>query len=45
MGQIVTYGVGGYCVDCHESHPHPLNNLIEVIEVPDEEDEHAVSDN
>ena len=37
MGTIVTYGLGGYCADCNPSHPHPLNNLIEVTEVPDEE--------
>lgn len=32
MGQIVTYGLGGYCAECDPSHDHPLNNLIEVIE-------------
>jgi len=33
----IIYGVGGWCKDCNESHDHPLNNIIEVIEIPDEE--------
>lgn len=37
MGKIVTYGLGGYCANCDPSHPHPLNNLIEVTEIPEEE--------
>lgn len=36
MGFIITYGEGGYCKDCDPSHDHPLNNLIEIIEVPEE---------
>ena len=36
MSWLVTYGVGGYCADCDETHDHPLHNLIEVIELPDE---------
>lgn len=37
MAQIVTYGIGGYCENCDSSHDHPLHNLIEITEVPDEE--------
>jgi hypothetical protein len=33
--QIVTYGIGGHCFDCDESHDHPLNNIISVEEIPD----------
>jgi len=36
MPYEVIYGLGGYCADCDETHNHPLHNLIEVIEVPDE---------
>lgn len=36
MGFIVTYGEGGYCENCDSSHDHPLNNLVEVLEIPDE---------
>lgn len=28
----VTYGLGGYCENCDPTHPHPLNNIIEIIE-------------
>lgn len=37
MGQIVTYGIGGYCAECSESHDHPLHNIVSVEEVPDPE--------
>lgn len=36
MTRIVTYGLGGYCEDCNESHDHPLHNIVEVIESPEE---------
>ena len=36
MGHIVTFGDGGYCENCHSAHDHPLNNIIEVVEIPDE---------
>lgn len=36
MRRDETYGIGGYCADCDSSHDHPLNNIIEVIEVEDE---------
>jgi hypothetical protein len=26
------YGLGGFCENCDETHDHPLNNIIEVIE-------------
>jgi hypothetical protein len=32
-----TYGIGGWCQNCDPSHDHPLNNIIEQIEIPDEE--------
>lgn len=33
--QKITYGIGGYCENCDPSHPHPLNNLISIEEIPD----------
>jgi hypothetical protein len=30
------YGLGGFCADCSADHDHPLNNIIEETEVPDE---------
>lgn len=36
MASIVTFGEGGYCENCDPSHDHPLNNLVEVLEIPDE---------
>ena len=36
MAINVTYGIGGYCADCDPSHDHPLHNIIEQIEIPDE---------
>jgi len=30
------YGIGGYCADCTPDHDHPLYNIIEETEVPDE---------
>jgi len=36
MGWNITYGIGGYCEDCNPSHPHPLHNIIEQVETPDE---------
>lgn len=29
------YGFGGYCENCDPSHDHPLNNILEVIELPE----------
>lgn len=29
------YGIGGYCADCDSTHDHPLNNIVEQIELPD----------
>lgn len=43
MAAIITYGLGGYCENCDESHDHPLNNLISIVEI--EEDPGVVSDN
>jgi hypothetical protein len=37
MAQNITFGLGGYCADCNDSHDHPINNIIEIVEVPDEE--------
>mgnify|MGYP007089737771 CR=1 FL=1 len=31
--QNITYGIGGYCVDCNDTHQHPLHNIIEIVEV------------
>jgi hypothetical protein len=35
--QKIVYGFGGHCDDCDETHDHPLNNIVEIIEIPDEE--------
>jgi hypothetical protein len=35
--QITVFGIGGYCENCDPSHDHPLNNLISIEEIPDEE--------
>ena len=32
------YGPGGYCPDCTPDHDHPLNNIIEVIDLPEEQE-------
>lgn len=37
MGRIVTFGLGGYCENCDPSHDHPLHNIVEIIDEPDEE--------
>lgn len=34
--RIVTFGLGGHCEDCDKTHDHPLYNIVEVIEEPDE---------
>jgi len=31
-----TYGIGGWCENCSSSHDHPLNNIIEEVEVLEE---------
>jgi hypothetical protein len=36
MGFIVTYGEGGHCEPCDSSHDHPLNNIVEIIEEPED---------
>jgi hypothetical protein len=36
MAINITYGLGGYCAECDPSHDHPLHNIIEQVEVPDE---------
>jgi len=35
MAINIIYGLGGYCADCTPDHDHPLNNIIEEVEVPD----------
>lgn len=34
--QSITYGLGGYCADCTPDHDHPLHNIVEQYEIPDE---------
>jgi len=36
MAQNITYGVGGWCSECSPEHDHPLENIIEITEIPDE---------
>jgi hypothetical protein len=35
MAIHVTYGIGGYCDPCDETHDHPLNNILSQEEVAD----------
>jgi hypothetical protein len=35
MALHITYGVGGYCENCDDTHEHPLHNIIEQTEVDD----------
>lgn len=37
MNTIVTFGLGGFCENCDETHDHPLHNIVEIIELPDEQ--------
>lgn len=37
MGIKIITGIGGWCEFCDDSHDHPLNNIIEVVEIQDEE--------
>jgi hypothetical protein len=39
MNRIVTFGIGGYCADCDESHDHPLYNIVDYQEFPDEDED------
>ena len=34
----VVFGLGGFCQNCDETHDHPLHNIVEVIEYPDEDE-------
>jgi hypothetical protein len=34
--RIVTFGLGGYCENCDETHDHPVHNIVEIIELDDE---------
>lgn len=36
MTVIVTYGLGGYCENCNETHNHPLHNIVEILELEEE---------
>jgi hypothetical protein len=38
MSQTIVFGLGGYCQDCDPSHDHPLNNIVEVVEMPDKDE-------
>jgi len=38
MATQVIYGLGGYCADCDPTHNHPLNNIIEQIEIDEKND-------
>ena len=33
--KVVTYGLGGWCEECDESHDHPFNNIVGIEEFPD----------
>jgi len=34
----ITYGLGGHCENCDETHDHPLHNIVEDVEIPDPPD-------
>ncbi len=36
--KTVTFGFGGYCANCDDTHDHPLHNIVETIEIPDDEE-------
>ena len=31
--RTITYGLGGCCENCDETHDHPLHNIVEIIEI------------
>jgi hypothetical protein len=35
MALQITYGLGGYCKSCDNTHNHPLYNIVEQYEVDD----------
>jgi len=35
MALNITYGEGGFCETCDNTHTHPLHNIIEQTEVDD----------
>ena len=35
MATHITYGEGGFCETCDDTHPHPLHNIIDQYEVED----------
>jgi len=35
MALQITYGEGGYCDNCDNTHDHPLHNIIEQTEIED----------
>ena len=35
MALNITYGQGGYCENCNDTHEHPLYNIINQYEVED----------
>lgn len=37
MALSITYGLGGFCADCDATHGHPLHNIVEQVEIPDED--------
>jgi hypothetical protein len=37
MAIHTSYGDGGFCENCDETHPHPLHNIISEVEVADPE--------
>lgn len=36
MATNIIYGEGGWCQNCSTEHDHPLNNILEIQEIPDE---------
>ena len=36
MNINILYGLGGLCEPCHPSHDHPLNNILSMVEEPED---------
>ena len=39
MSTIITFGFGGYCENCDDTHDHPPHNIISVVELDETESE------
>ena len=35
MSTQITFGLGGWCENCDETHDHPLHNIVEELTIDD----------